>query len=220
MKHNKVVGTSTRIVHDVWVGSAKQRPMNRLSTALPLAAMAVGLAAAGCSSGSPPAASRPAAPAPATTVAGRLQAPKTTPTEDAAYFRDLATVDQSLSKYVGSEQGVALQALLTDGAAFCAFSLNQGGGIDNAMESVVIGANSVEPKTHLPRSITTFNAIDAAALIALCPGEQGLIPKTSLEHIQALLSRPSPRAHASQNKGRGAAFFAAPLLQHDGISAC
>jgi hypothetical protein len=80
-----------------------------------------------------------------------------------------------------------LQALLTDGAAFCAF-LNQGGGIDNAMESVVIGANSVEPKTHLPRSITTFNAIDAAALIALCPGEQGLIPKTSLEHIQALES--------------------------------
>jgi len=174
--------------------------MNRLSTALPLAVMAVGLAAAGCSSGSPPAASRPAASAPAKTVAGRLQAPKTTPTEDDAYFRDLATVDQSLSKYVGSEQGVALQALLTDGAAFCAF-LNRGGGIDNAMESVVIGANSVEPQTHLPRSIATFNAIDAAALIALCPGEQRLIPETALQHIQALERALAKNPPATQNSG-------------------
>lgn len=174
--------------------------MNRLSTALLLTAIAVGLAATGCSSASPPAASRPAASAPATTVAGRLQAPKTTPTEDDAYFRDLATVDQSLSKYVGSEQGVALQALLTDGAAFSAF-LDRGGGIDNAMESVVIGANSVEPQTHLPRSITTFNAIDAAALIALCPGEQRLIPKTALQHIQALQSALAKSSPARQNSG-------------------
>ena len=79
--------------------------------------------------------------------------------------------------------------------------MDRGGGIDNAMESVVIGANSVEPQTHLPRSITTFNAIDAAALIALCPGEQRLIPKTALQHIQALQSALGKSSPARQNSG-------------------
>jgi hypothetical protein len=164
--------------------------MNRRSSFLCSCAIAIGLIAAGCSSGgrpgaSRPSASRPIASAPATTVAGRLEAPKASATQDDAYFRDLATVDRSLTAYVGSEQGVALRALLTDGAAFCGF-LDRGGGIDNAMESVVVGANSVEVQTHLPRSIATFNAIDAAALIALCPDEQRLIPKTDVEHIQEL----------------------------------
>jgi hypothetical protein len=163
--------------------------MNRRSIFL-CSGIAVGLIVAGCSSSnhpgaSRPGASRPAASVPATTVAGRLEGPKPTATQDDVYFRDLATVDQSLTTYVDSQQGVALRALLTDGAAFCAF-LNRGGGIDNAMESVVIGANSVEGQTHLPRSVATFNAIDAAALIALCPKEQRLIPKTDLEHIQGL----------------------------------
>jgi hypothetical protein len=172
------------------VPGAKQGPVNRRSIVLCSGAAAVGLMVAGCSSSDHPGAlrpgaSRPATSAPATTVAGRLEAPKATATEDDAYFRDLATVDQSLTTYVGSQQGVALRALLTDGAAFCAF-LKRGGGIDNAMESVVIGANSVETKTHLPRSVATFNAIDAAALIALCPDEQRLIPKTARKHIQAL----------------------------------
>jgi hypothetical protein len=172
------------------VPGAKQGPMNRRSILLCSGAVAVGLIFAGCAStnrpgAASPNASRPAASAPATTVAGRLEAPKATATEDDAYFRDLAIVDQSLTTYVGSEQGVALRALLTDGAAFCAF-LNRGGGIDNAMESVVIGANSVEAQTHLPRNVATFNAIDATALIALCPGEQRLIPKTDLQHIEEL----------------------------------
>jgi hypothetical protein len=118
-------------------------------------------------------------------VSGPLEAPKATATQDDAYFRDLATVDQSLTTYVSSQQGVALRALLTDGSAFCAF-LRRGGGIDNAMESVVIGANSVEAQTHLPRSVATFNAIDAAALIALCPDEQRLVPEADLKHIQQL----------------------------------
>jgi hypothetical protein len=164
--------------------------VNRRSTVFCSSAAVVGLIVAGCSSSSRPGASRPgtsrpAASAPAATVAGRLEAPRASATQDDAYFRDLATVDQPLTTYVGSQQGVALRALLTDGAAFCAF-LSRGGGIDNAMESVVIGANSVETKTHLPRSVATFNAIDAAALIALCPDEQRLIPKTDLKHIQEL----------------------------------
>jgi hypothetical protein len=153
-------------------------------------AIAVGLVVAACSSGSHPSASRPgasvpAASAPTTTVGGPLKAPKSTPTQDDAYFRDLATVDQSLTTDVASQQGVALRALLTDGAAFCAFLL-KGGGIDDAMESVVIGANSVETQTHLPRGIATFNAIDAAALIALCPDEKRLVPKVDLKHILEL----------------------------------
>jgi len=120
-----------------------------------------------------------------TTAGGPLEPPEVTPAEDEAYFRDLATVDPSLSTYVNSEQGVGLQALITDGSAFCAF-LSRGGGIDNAMESVVIGANSVEAQTHLPRSVRTFNAIDAVALIALCPGEQRVVPAATLGHIHQL----------------------------------
>jgi hypothetical protein len=122
-----------------------------------------------------------------------LVAPKVSATQDSQYFEDLATVDPSLSSYVDSEQGVALQALLTDGAAFCAF-LKRGGGIDNAMESVAIGANSVESQTHLPASVQTYNAIDAVALIALCPGEQRLTPASDQAHLaqmeQALAKRP------------------------------
>jgi len=159
--------------------------MNRLWGFLCPSAIATVLLLAGCSPSSPSGASRPATSAPATTVGAKLEVPKTTPAQDGTYFRDLATVDQSLSRYVESEQGVALRALLTDGAAFCAF-LNLGGGIDNAMGSVVIGANSVERQTHLPRSIATFNAIDAVALIALCPGEQRLVPTTALQHIHKL----------------------------------
>jgi hypothetical protein len=172
------------------VPGAKQGPVNRRSTLLCLGAIVVGLVVAGCSSNSHPGASRPgsarpAASVPTTTLPARLAAPKSTPTQDDSYFRDLAIVDQSLTTYVNSQQAVALRALLTDGAAFCAF-LNRGGGIDSAMESVVIGANSVEAQTHLPRSVATFNAIDSAALIALCPGEQRLLPKTAREHIEQL----------------------------------
>jgi hypothetical protein len=92
-----------------------------------------------------------------------------------------------------SRQEVALQALLTDGSAFCAF-LKRGGGVDDAMESVVIGARSVESQTHLPKSVTTFNAIDAVALVELCPPEQKLLPSADQAHIESLsksLAEPS-----------------------------
>jgi hypothetical protein len=112
-------------------------------------------------------------------------APKTSPAQDAAYFTDLAKADPSLSSYVQAQGNVALQALLTDGSAFCAF-LRRGGGIDNAMASLVIGANGVEAQTHLPESVTTFNAIDAVALITLCPDEQKLIPPAARANVTAL----------------------------------
>jgi hypothetical protein len=150
-----------------------------------LTAIAIGSLVSGCSAAKKLDAADPTPSAPPPTAAGPLKAPKTTPVEDDAYFRDLATVDPSLSTYVNAEQAVALRALLVDGSAFCAF-LGRGGGIDNAMEAVVIGADSVEPKTHLPRSVATFNAIDATALIALCPGELRLVPPTARRHIREL----------------------------------
>jgi hypothetical protein len=124
---------------------------------------------------------------PGTSVAANrpLVAPTTTYAEETKYFEDLARVDPSLSSYVGAEQGVALKALLTDGSAFCAF-LRRGDGVDGAMESVVIGANSVESATHLPRSVRTYNAVDSVALVDLCPGEQRLLPPADHAHIAAL----------------------------------
>jgi hypothetical protein len=127
-----------------------------------------------------------------TTVA-RLEAPKTSYAQDTLYFQDLAKVDQNLTTYVDKEQQVALQALLTDGSAFCAF-LARGDGIDVALEDTALGADSVEKKTHLPRSVKTFNSIEAVALVTLCPSEQKLLPKADEAHIKALehaLSAPS-----------------------------
>jgi len=66
--------------------------------------------------------------------------------------------------------------------------LNQGGGIDAALTSVAVGARSVESQTHLPLSVTTFNTIEASALIALCPGEQRLIPSQDRAKLRRLAS--------------------------------
>jgi hypothetical protein len=123
--------------------------------------------------------------APSPTSTGPLVAPKTTPAQDGQYLSDLAAADPSLSTYVNEDGNVALQALLTDGAGFCAF-LVRGGGIDYAMQSLAAGAQSVEPQTHLPQSMTTFNAIDAVALLTLCPSEQKLIPADDRARIGQL----------------------------------
>ena len=115
----------------------------------------------------------------------KLAGPGTSGTQDGQYFTDLAKADPGLATYVQTDGNVALRALLTDGSAFCAF-LQSGGGIDNAMAEVVIGAKSVEPQTHLPSTVTTFNAIDAIALLTLCPGDQKLVPTADRSRIQAL----------------------------------
>jgi hypothetical protein len=104
---------------------------------------------------------------------------------DSRYFIDVATEDPALSSYVNSNSTVALKALLTTGVAFCDF-LQRGGGIDNAMTSVVEGANSVESTTHLPRSVRTFNSIDTAALLALCPKDQRLVPASDRSRLKSL----------------------------------
>jgi hypothetical protein len=115
----------------------------------------------------------------------RLSAPKTSTAADGKFFIDLAQADPNLASYVDARGNVALRALLTDGSAFCAF-LHNGGGVDNAMTSVVIGARSVEPQTHLPMTVATFNAIDAVALLTLCPTEQTLLPRADQARIRKL----------------------------------
>jgi hypothetical protein len=122
-----------------------------------------------------------------------LVAPKTSPVIDARYLTDVAKADPSLAPYVQEHGNVALKAVLTDGSAFCAF-LERGGGIDNALLNVAAGAKSVESTTHLPFAIATFNAIEAVALIDLCPGEQRLVPASVRVKLRRLRSALHPAA--------------------------
>jgi hypothetical protein len=114
-----------------------------------------------------------------------LTGPKPSATKDSRYLLDVAKADPALGSYVEERGNVALRALLTDGAAFCAF-LGRGGGIDNALTSVAIGAKSVESQTHLPMKVVTFNTMEGVALLTLCPSEQKLIPASDREKIRAL----------------------------------
>lgn len=118
-----------------------------------------------------------------------LVAPKTSPTQDARYLTDVTKADSHLATYVEQQGNVALQAMLTDGAAFCAF-LQRGGGIDDALVNVAAGARSVASQTHLPSGVATFNAMEAVALIDLCPTEQRLVPasvRTKLHRLHTAL---------------------------------
>ena len=142
---------------------------------------AVGVLLALCLGAGPLAASR-AEGSPAALVAKSATArtkplvgPKTTPTQDTNYLSDVAKADPALTTYIAQRGNVALRALLTDGAAFCAF-LQRGGGIDNAILSVAEGAKSVESATHLPAKIATFNTMESVALLTLCPSDQKLVP--------------------------------------------
>jgi hypothetical protein len=130
------------------------------------------------------------APAPS----GPLTAPKASVAQDAQFFTDVTEADPALVTYEQQQGNVALRALLTDGTAFCAF-LRRGGGIDNALVAVGAGARSDESQTHLPLSVTTFNAIESVALLTLCPSYQKLLPASARAKIhdlgQALASRSS-----------------------------
>ena len=114
-----------------------------------------------------------------------LSAPKTSPVKDSQYLLDVTKSDPALGSYVQQRGNVALRALLTDGAAFCAF-LSRGGGIDAALTSVAIGAKSVESQTHLPMKVVTFNTMEAAALLKLCPSDQKLLPASDRSNVRAL----------------------------------
>jgi hypothetical protein len=114
-----------------------------------------------------------------------LSAPKTSPVKDSQYLLDVTKADPALGSYVQQRGNVALRALLTDGAAFCAF-LSRGGGIDAALTSVAIGAKRVESTTHLPMKVVTFNTMEAVALLTFCPSDQKLLPASDRSNVRAL----------------------------------
>jgi len=144
--------------------------------------LALAIGAAGFSGSAGAQSARPSAHPSRST---RLVAPRTTAVEDTRYLTDVAKADPDLATYVQQQGNVALKAILTDGTAFCAF-LRRGGGIDNALLAVVIGAKGVESETHLPAEVATFNTLEAVALLDLCPAEQSLVPSSVRSKIHRL----------------------------------
>ena len=109
------------------------------------------------------------------------------------YVTDVAEADPALDTYIQGQGDVALRGLLTDGSAFCAF-LQRDGTIDSAMVSLAVGARGVESQTHLPSTVTTYNTVEAVALLTLCPSEQKLLPaadRSKIRHLgQAFAKQP------------------------------
>jgi hypothetical protein len=162
-------------------------------------ALAVALGCAACSQvpSAHSAVATTQSPTPSSSVpppSGPLSAPKASVGQDGQFFTYVTEADPALATYEQQQGNVALRALLTDGTAFCAF-LHRGGGVDNALVEVGAGARSDESQTHLPLSVTTFNAIESVALLTLCPSYQKLLPASARAKIrslgQALASRPS-----------------------------
>ncbi len=150
---------------------------------IPLVILMVGTASSVAMSGHAGATTSPKAHARA--PSHRLTAPKTSFAQDTKFFTDVTEADPAFVTYEQQQGNTALRALLTDGSAFCAL-LRQGGGIDRALVSEAAGARSSESTTHLPLSVTTFNTIEAVALISLCPTEQTLLPASDRSRIRAL----------------------------------
>jgi hypothetical protein len=151
-----------------------------------LALLGALVVAAGCGSGG--AVHAKAAPAATTVPAGSdapLQAPPTSPQQDSNFLSDVVKADPTLAGYAQQYGDTAARTLLTDGSAFCAFLL-RGGGVDQALVSLAIGARGVENQTHLPLGVTTFNTIEATALLTLCPAEQTLLPQSVRDRITQL----------------------------------
>ena len=148
------------------------------AVALVVAAGGQAGAAATTTSSKPTSSSEPTRSAP-------LSAPKTSVAQDEQFLTKVTEADPALATYEQKQGNVALRALLTDGSAFCAF-LQRGEGIDNALAAVAIGARGEEAKTHLPLSVTTFNTIEAVALLTLCPDDQKLLPASDRSKIRKL----------------------------------
>lgn len=120
-----------------------------------------------------------------TTPTGPLVAPVTTVIQDGLYLKHVTEADPSLVTYEKTYNNVALRALLTDGSAFCAF-LDRYHDLDTAMVSIGVGARQSEKTSHLPLTVTTFNTIDALALIDLCPTDQTFVSASTRKHLRSL----------------------------------
>lgn len=114
-----------------------------------------------------------------------LSAPKVSAAQLGQFLTDVTVADPALATYEQKQGYVALRALSTDGSAFCAL-LRHGGGIDSALVAVAVGARSEESQTHLPLSVTTFNSVEAVALLTLCPSDQKLLPASDRSKIRVL----------------------------------
>jgi hypothetical protein len=114
-----------------------------------------------------------------------LVGPQTSPAQDTEYITDVTKADSTLATYAQQQAEVAVRAMLTDGAGFCAF-LRRDGNIDQAILDTDTGAKSLEAQTHLPYSVTTFNTLEAVALIVLCPSEQSVVPASVRARIHRL----------------------------------
>jgi hypothetical protein len=114
-----------------------------------------------------------------------LSPPKTSAAQDTKFFTEVGEGDSKLASYELTEGNTALRALLTAGTGFCAL-LKLGGGLDAALVNEAVGVRSQEPKTKLPLSVTTFNTIESVALLALCPGEEKLVPAATRAKIRHL----------------------------------
>jgi hypothetical protein len=152
--------------------------------------LAAGIAVLGAPTLAASAATHPSSKPAVATPAGlkkppRLKGPKTSSPQNTQYLADVAKADPPLATYIQQRGNVALRALLTDGTAFCAF-LHRGGGLDSAIVSVAIGARSVESQTHLPSNVSTFNTMEAVALVVLCPSDQKLVPASVRSKIRSL----------------------------------
>jgi hypothetical protein len=122
---------------------------------------------------------------PETSGTGPLAAPTTSALQDGQFLSEVTEADPALAAYEQNDGNVALRALLTDGSAFCAL-LKRGGGVDDSMVAVAVGARGDESQTRLPLSVTTFNAIEAVALLTLCPTYQSLLPAPDQAKIDRL----------------------------------
>jgi hypothetical protein len=123
---------------------------------------------------------------PSASAAAPLRAPKTTAAQDTRFFTDVAGADAALASYEQKQGNVALRALLTDGAAFCALVTHEKDDLDAALVEEATGARSSESQTHLPLSVTTFNTIESVSLLTLCPSELGLLPSADRTKIRDL----------------------------------
>lgn len=151
-----------------------------------LSVVAAGAGAAGCAGTAAVTTSGPrTVPSAVLLSTSSLVAPRASGGDDARYLNDVTDADPALGTYLSKDGNVALRALLTDGSAFCAF-LARGGGIDKAMVSLAIGVRGVEKTTHLPLGMTTFNTIEASALLTLCAPEQARVPIADRRKIDAL----------------------------------
>jgi hypothetical protein len=163
---------------------AAHRP---LSLILPVGLLMAATSVVASCAGNKPAPSAFVGNASSTTVDPRtpLTAPKSSTVQDTEYLADVAQADGALASYIQTQGNVALQALLTDGSAFCAF-LQRDADIDDAMASLADGARGVESQTRLPMTVATFNTIDAVALLTLCPSEEHLLPVADQAKINQL----------------------------------